>query len=153
MMCTPGSTVNLLFSIYFMMLALGGLLFFAVPDRIGRRSTHYIFSSVNLIGQLFALFVPIFWVRCVAMGLLGITMVKNSLCYVWLFEFMMKKHKSSACSFINLVDWAQPLIVCFYFFNIDNEVYPIFLNYTIVGIISFLLITFLCPESPKWLLL
>ena len=50
MMCTPESTINLLVSIYFIMLAVGGILFFPVPDRIGRKKTHYVFSTLNLIG-------------------------------------------------------------------------------------------------------
>ena len=87
------------------------------------------------------------------MGLLGMTMVKNSLCYVWLFEYMAKENKSSACSFINFVDWMQPLIACWFFMKINADWYPFFMGYTIIGIVSFLLITFLCPESPKWLLL
>ena len=106
LMCSSDSQINMLFSVYFIMLAVGGLLFFAVPDRLGRRKTHYIFSTINLVGQLTALFIPIYWVKVLAMGILGVTMVKNSLCYVWLFEYMLKRHKSSACSFINLVDFA-----------------------------------------------
>ena len=50
MMCTPESTINLLVSMYFLMLAVGGILFFPVTDRIGRRKTHYVFSTLNLFG-------------------------------------------------------------------------------------------------------
>ena len=69
---------------------------------------------------------PNYWVKLAAMGLLGLTLVKTSLCYIWLFEFMMKEQKSVACSFINLVDWSQPIVVCWYFLQIDNKVQPIF---------------------------
>ena len=48
MMCMSESKINLLVSIYFIMLAVGGLLFFPVPDMIGRKKTHYIFSTINL---------------------------------------------------------------------------------------------------------
>ena len=87
------------------------------------------------------------------MGMLGVTMVKNSLCYVWLFEYLMKRHKSTACSFINLVDWSQPFLACWFFMSMKADWYPLFEGYTVVGVISFVLITVLCPESPKWLLL
>ena len=66
---------------------------------VGRRRTHYVFSTLNLLAQLAALYVPIYKIKLLAMGTLGVTMVKNSLCYVWLFEFLMKKDKSAACSF------------------------------------------------------
>ena len=42
---------------------------------------------------------------------------------------------------------------CAYFMYVGNDWYPLILGYTILGVVSFILITFLCPESPKWLLL
>ena len=143
----------MLITVYFIMLAVGGLLFFPVPDRIGRKKTHYVFSTIHLAAQFACLLQPNYWVRMLSMGVLGLTMVKNSLCYVWLFEFMIKQHKSSSCLFINMFDESQMLIACFYFFFIGDDWYPICLRYCIVASVAFMLITALIPESPKWLLL
>ena len=49
LMCTSTGKINFLYVVWLVSLAAGGLLFFAVPDRIGRRKTHYIFSTLNLI--------------------------------------------------------------------------------------------------------
>ena len=86
------------------MWSIGGVLFFTLPDKIGRLPSFKIFSTMSLIAQLLITFMPSFWFKLVGYSLLGFSYIKSSLCYVYLFEFIHSRDKTFACSVVNFLD-------------------------------------------------
>lgn len=87
-MCTPLSQVAFLGSLYYIGFGIGGLLTFPVMDKIGRRKTHWIFSTASLLSQALVIFVPTFAARATGLFLMGAMAAKNSLAYTWAFEYV-----------------------------------------------------------------
>ena len=86
LMCEP-LQVSLLGTLYFICFGIGGLLTFPVMDKIGRRKTHYIFSTAHLLAQTLIIFVPTFTARAIGFSILGFMMAKNSLAVTWALEY------------------------------------------------------------------
>lgn len=153
-MCMPLSQVNFLFVLYFIAFGIGGMLTFPVMDKIGRRKTHYIFSTIHVMGQACLIFVPSYYAKAAGYCILGLAMAKNSLCYTWLFEFMVKDKKSIANTAINIMEFLCMIIAGLYFMFVSDNSQPLLIGYfglTALG--GWLIVTSLCVESPKWLLI
>lgn len=153
LMCEPESKLMINSTVYFIAFGIGGILSFPLLDRIGRLRFHWIFSTLHLLAQITAVMVPNWWARLGAFCMMGLCMGKNSLCYTWLFEFMLKRHKPTASTLINLTDMSTAVVTCTYFWVISKDWYTLFQGYLIAAVGSYLILTLLCPESPKWLLL
>ena len=153
-MCVPTSKLNLLLVFYFVAFGLGGVLTFPVMDKIGRRKTHYIFSTLHLIGQALIVFTVTYWGKAAGYLIIGFAMAKNSLCYTWLFEFMVKEKKGVANTVINTFEFSIMFISGFYFLLVSNDTKPLIIGFFLVsGVTGWLIVTLLVTESPKWLLL
>lgn len=82
----------------------------------------------------------------------GLSQIKNSVSYVWASECTSIEYKPRAYTMINVVDAFPMVFTCFYFMFISkNWIYlSIFFNVlTYVGNAA----AFICPESPRWLLI
>ena len=90
LMCTPLSKVYLFAVLYFVMFGIGGFLTFPVMDRLGRRKTCIIFGTGSIMAVTLIMFSTQYLSRLIGFSLMGFVMSqKNSLCYAWLFEFMV----------------------------------------------------------------
>ena len=85
LVCTPATTIGLMITAYYIGFAIGGL-FFAMPDKYGRKPSVIFGLSVAILGQIVMLYIPNFWVRMAMFGVLGLSQIKNSVSYVWLSE-------------------------------------------------------------------
>lgn len=140
--------------IHFTALGLGGLLTFPVMDKIGRRKTHYIFSTLHLVGQALIVYTPTFWGKAAGYVITGFAMMKNSLCFAWLFEFMVKEKKSVASTAINTLEFSIMIVAGFYLLLLSNDTRPLLIGFFLItGVLGWLIVTLLATESPKWLLL
>ena len=119
LMCTPLTTTDLILVVYFVSCGIGGFLTFPVMDKIGRRKSHYIFSTGHILGQLLIVYVPLFYARMLGFAIMGLMMSKNSLCYTWLFEFMPMKNKPAASTCVNMFDFATAILAGLYFLFIS----------------------------------
>ena len=154
LMCMATSKVNLLLVIHFIAFGIGGVLTFPVMDKIGRRKTHYIFSTFHLIGQALIVYEASFWGKAIGYAIIGLAMAKNSLCFAWLFEFMVKDKKSAASSAINALDYSITIVSGVYFLYLSEDTKPLIIGYFLLtGVLGWLIVTALVTESPKWLLL
>ena len=84
--------------------------------------------------------------------LFGLSSLKNSLAYIYLFEFMHSKDKSFACSCINFVDVSGTAIAGLFFLLIKKDWYPLYVCTVTVTTIAFMVVLIIYLESPKWLL-
>ena len=152
-MCGSMSRTNLLVVVYGASYALGGILFYHIPDQVGRLPSFRMFSTPSLISQLIVLFVPSYWGKLFGFLLFGLTSTKNSLSYVYLFEFMHSRDKSFACSCINFADVAGSAVAgCFWLF-VERDWFPLFFGTVAVSALAYTVVLIVSLESPKWLLM
>ena len=153
MMCWAQNAISLPYVFYFVFFGLGGVLSYPFMDSIGRRTTNWVFTTINLVAQTVATFVPSYSLRLVMFAIMGLTCAKNSLCYTWLFEYVEKRHRSAASASVNFLDLFTCFICGAYFIWVSRNVQPLLEMYLYVGIAAHLFLCFFVPESPKWLLM
>ena len=147
------SKVNLPIMLYFTFFGLGGFIFFPVIDKIGRKSSHWIFSSGHLLAQSLILFQSSFPARAIGFSIMGFMMAKNSLVYTWTFEFLLKDHKALGSSIVNMLEFATCIIAGIYFLTVSRSVAPLLNFFFVISVTGYVSVSLLVPESPKWLLL
>ena len=125
LICESFSKVNFLYVGYFVCYGIGGLLSFPIMDKISRRTSHMIFSTIHLIAQAVIIFVPTYTARLLGFSVMGLMCAKNSLSYTWLFEFVKKEHKSSAASCVSIVEFMTCIIAGLYFMFISRDWAPL----------------------------
>ena len=125
LMCTPMSAVNMPYVLYFICFGAGGLLTFFVIDKLGRLKAHRIFSTLHFSAQAIIIFIPNMLARTLGYCLLGAMMAKNSLCMIWAFEFLLKDHKGSVNSCINMTGYVFCVSAGLYFLFISNDWKPL----------------------------
>ena len=89
--------------------------------------------------------------RFAMFGLSGFSQIKNSVSYVWLSECTSKEYKSRAFTIINMFDAMPMIVTCFYFMFISKNWVHLSLFFCALSYVA-LLVAFICPESPRWLL-
>lgn len=132
---------------------MAGFCFFPVMDKIGRQKSHWIFSTGHILAQTLILFVPNYTARLIGFSMMGFMMAKNSLVYAWTFEFLLKDHKATGSSVVNILEFTSCIFGGIYFLLIGTNVKPLLYFFFIYSVIGYLLVSIVVPESPKWLLL
>ena len=95
---------------------------------------------------------PFYWFKMIGFVLFGFSSLKNSLSYVYLFEFMHSKDKSFACSCINFADVSGAAIAGCFFLFVKKDWFPLYVGVVTVTTVAYLVILIIHLESPKWLL-
>jgi MFS family permease len=137
---------------YAVMAGISGLFLYSLPDRWGRLKAMRVFGGVNCTAQLLIILVPNYYSRLLGYTLLGMSQLKNSVSYVWMFENLESKYKSVACGIMNCVDAATLGVMCFYLMHNPNW-FPIQMAMTSLYCICWLIVVIFIPESPKWYLI
>ena len=89
--------------------------------------------------------------RFAMFGLSGLSQIKNSVSYVWLSECTSKEYKARAFTTINIFDALPMVITCFYFMFISKNWVHLSTFFCVLSYVA-LIAAFICPESPRWLL-
>ena len=150
LVCMPATTIGFMITAYYIGFAIGGL-FFAIPDKYGRQISIVFGLTVAIIGQALMLYWPNYWVRMACFFILGLSQIKNSVSYVWLTECVPLPYKSTAIIAISLVDAVPMGVTCFYFMYISKDWFYLSFFMLMLSVAATLL-AFVCPESPRWLL-
>lgn len=145
--------IGLLFTVERISEGVVGLMCMGITDRLGRRKSALIFIAIALLSQTIIIFCPWYWARMFGFILFAIGNMKNSVCYVWIFEMMETKHKSSACTLINALDSSTMIFFGLYVLFISTNWKWIEIFMYCVGWLSFFSILINLPESPKWFLI
>ena len=95
---------------------------------------------------------PLYWFKIFGFFLFGFSSLKNSLTYVYLFEFMHSNDKSFACSCINFADVSGAAIAGLFFLFVEKDWYPLYVGTVTVTTIAYMFVLIIYLESPKWLL-
>jgi hypothetical protein len=96
---------------------------------------------------------PSYPARFIAFILMGVSSIKNSISYVWLFELVESRHKPAACTFMNVLDTGTMVIFGFYLLFVSKDWFPLYFGAMSVTAFSLAIVIILMPESPKWLLI
>lgn len=151
LMCTSTASIGFMITAYYMGFTLGGM-FFALPDNKGRKTSLIFGLILSCISQTVMIFVPNYWVRFAMFGLSGLSQIKNSVSYVWLSECTSKPYKSRAFTTINVFDALPMVITCLYFQYVSKNWVHLSLFFCGLSYLA-LVFSFICPESPRWLLI
>ena len=99
------------------------------------------------------MFWPNYWARLFGFLILGVTALKNAICYVWLFDLAESKHRQVMCGFATGLDLTTIPVMTIYLIYINKSWYGICLFMTLLSLLAFFCAITVLPESPIWLLL
>jgi MFS family permease len=126
-----------------------GVFLFPVPERWGRVKSMRIFGGVNVLAQFLVILVPNYYTRIIGYCMLGVSQLKNGISYVWMFENVENRLKSTACGVMNGVDAGTLGVMCIYFMYYPNYKYLQIIMSTLCAI-SYIILISVMPESAKW---
>ena len=104
LLCVTPAIIGLIFTMERITEGVIGLSIVGLTDRLGRRRSALLFFSINLLAQTIIIFCPWYSTRMLGYILYACGNIKNSIFYVWIFEMIETRHKSSACTVINAMD-------------------------------------------------
>ena len=81
----------------------------------------------------------------------GLSQIKNSVSYVWLSECTSKPHKAQAFTYINVFDGFPMVFTCAYYLFISKNWIELPIMFAVLSYVA-LFLAYICPESPRWLL-
>ena len=152
LVCESKVKTNFMISMHYVAYGIAGLLFFPMPDRLGRKMTILINFGVHLVAQYLIIFVPVYEARFIGFVLIGASQIKNSVSYVYVVELVPARQSGPVNVCLTSFDSATMFFVCFYFIFISKDWFPLIFTMTALGTLAYLGIVFLLPESPIWLL-
>ena len=122
-----------------------------IPDRIGRKKSVIGGMAVSLAAQIVMLFLPSLLARSICFFVMGFANLKTSQSYVWASECVPFERRSRAFTIINVVDAFPTLVTGLFYLLVARDWFTIYaIN---VGVsVTALILAFICPESPRWLL-
>ena len=150
LLCMTPATISFMITAYYIGFAIGGL-FFAWPDKFGRKKSLMFGLFLACISQTVMIWVPGYWMRFWMFGLSGLSQIKNSVSYVWLSECTSREYKTRAFTMINVFDAFPMVFTCFYFMFISKNWIHLSVFFCVLSYLALFAAIF-CPESPRWLL-
>ena len=131
---------------------MAGLILFAMPDRIGRKTSMVLNFGLHVAAQYLIIFVPTYGARLIGFLIYGLTQLKNTVSYIYLLELIPEKYGTVANVSMTSFDSATMAFVCLYFILISKDWFPLMFVMTLMSTFALLVIIFVLTESPIWLL-
>jgi MFS family permease len=150
LVCTPKPVISMMMTFFFIGVILNSL-YAHIPDRIGRRKSVIYGTGVSLVGQTIMVFCSNFTLRTLGFFILGLSQIKASQSYVWCSECVPLSSRSRVFTIINIFDASPMVVTCTWFMFVESDWYLLNLIMLSISYVAFAL-AFLCPESPRWLL-
>jgi len=95
--------IKLIVTIYMLSYGIGGLLFIT-PDKYGRKRSILLSGLFHIIGMVITIFSKDYVIKVMGLVLMGAFHIKTSIAYVYMFENVHTRNKSSCATFINVID-------------------------------------------------
>ena len=152
LVCTSKVLINSMISLHYIAFGVAGLLLFSMPDRLGRKPTMLINFGLHLVAYYLLVFVPTYIARLAGFLLYGLCQLKNSVSYIYAAELVPSRQSSTVNVSLTSFDSATMAVVCLYFLFISRDWFPLIFLMLMLSTLSFLVVAFVLPESPIWLL-
>jgi len=110
-----------------------------------------VFGTLHCIAQFAIIFIPNYYVRLAGFAVMGACQLKNSVCYMWLFGLIQRKHTSVCCGLLNAWDTLTLTVLTVYFLYFSKNWFPLILATTALGFLGNTIMMFI-PDCPAWLL-
>jgi hypothetical protein len=94
-----------------------------------------------------------YWIRLACFCVMGSMQLKNGVGMAWAFELVCLKDVPLVCSLITMFDVSTLMWVNLYIIFISREWSYILTAYCVIGIVSWIVIYLVAPESPKWMMI
>ena len=88
LVCANKAKTNSMLIPYYVASGVAGFLFFAMPDRYGRKLTMNVNLGVQVFAQFLALLVPTYGARFTAFVLYGLCQLRACVIYIWSAELV-----------------------------------------------------------------
>ena len=152
LICESKVQTNTMISSHYIAFGVAGLLFFSMPDSLGRKTSMVLNLSIHLAAQYMILFVPLYWARFLGLVLFGFAQLKNTVCYIWMAELVPKNYSDSVSVTLTSFDSFTIAVVCLYFLLVSRDWFPLMMTMTALCTLALLFAAWYMPESPTWLL-
>ena len=114
LICQDPQSYNSIGSYYFVGYAIG-IVFFFLPDLLGRRKTMCIFYPLNIIACFIAIYSGTIFLKKVGFFLIGLFHVKLSLSQTYVLELMPFHSKNIAITVMLAFDASNLMVACLIF--------------------------------------
>ena len=150
LLCESPATIGFLISAYYIGYTVGGV-FWAFPDRYGRKFSTIFGLVMATVSQTGMLISHDYWVNWAMFFLSGLSQIKIVCSYIYLSECTSSLYKPASFTYINIVDAAPLMITCLFYMLVSPNVMILPWVFTVLSYAA-VFASFLCPESPRWLL-
>ena len=152
LLCWNQVYTNAMLTTYFIFCGVSGLVLTTIPDTYGRRFTTIFFLGALIVAQVFVIFWSNFYVRFLYFIVAGLCTLKVTTPTVWGLELVDSANANFFNTLITTLDMGTITIICLYYYYISRDSQMLLIWSTAFSIVAFLMIVYLLPESPKWLL-
>lgn len=119
-MCVPTVTKDLFCSAYFIGFSFG-IVFFTLPDAIGRKKTMWILLPALIVASSLSVFGESIYIKSIGFFVQGFLHLKIMLSYSHCFELVPKNDKLFCSTVINTIDISTFMIYSLYFMMVSKD--------------------------------
>jgi MFS family permease len=152
LMCKNPATYNGGASFYFVGYLIG-IIFFWMPDNLGRRSTMLFILPIYVLASALSIFSEKMAFKTIGFFLQGLFHLKITVSYTHVLDLMPTNSKSFVATLITAFDSATPMFACLYFKFVEKNIDKVLKIHFCYGCIACISYIAFIPESPRWLLL
>lgn len=149
MMCMkPHSThlVSWYFITYFF-----GVIFFFLPDYLGRKTTMSLILIPVTIGNLMLVYSDSLFIKSIGYSICGFFHIRLTLSYTICYELIPDGLKNASSTFINFYDISTMITCCAFLMYVDNNMQHVFELYLTISVCASIIFFLVVPETPRWL--
>ena len=151
LVCTPSIQINQIGAWYFIGYGLG-IVFFMLPDLIGRKGAMKFIMPLNIIGCYMTIYTNTLFLKTLGYFIQGVFHLKVSTSFMHLQELVPEEHRDKAVTIVTSIDSSMVIIGCFLLQFVNNNETDVTGLMFWIGCVAIVLYFLLVPESPSWTL-
>lgn len=121
-----------------------------IPDAFGRKKTVLYSMGASLLIQVIFVLCQNHEFRYICYFCLAMCNVKNGCSYVWAFELAGAKNKMFVTTVMNVIDRGTLVVYALFMLFVSRWYFVLVSFYWVLGMLAWIVIYFVLPESPLW---